>query len=57
MTIDPELDRLLAAKDAAEQWRNDADLALEAARDAQGYAEDDYYDACIAHKRYKESLK
>ena len=57
MSTDPELERLLESRDAAEQrWddlREDADWALTAA----SHAEHHYYDAEDAYDKYKRSLK
>jgi hypothetical protein len=57
MTVDPELDRLLKAKDVAGRRWDDSGLDLEDARDARHSAECDYYDAEEAYNNYVESLK
>jgi hypothetical protein len=57
MTADPELDRLLKAKDAAgRRWAANR-LRPQRQRDAQHSAECDYYDAEEAYNNYVESLK
>jgi hypothetical protein len=56
MTTDPELERLLKAKDVAgRRWAANR-FRPQRQRDAQHSAECDYYDANSAYNKYKESL-
>jgi hypothetical protein len=57
MSTDPELDRLLAERDAMLTLWDNATKARVAAVRAECWAEDAYYDALAAGNKHLESLK
>jgi hypothetical protein len=57
MSTDPELDRLLAVRDAMlTLWDNATEARVNAVR-AEYWAEDAYYDALAAGNKHLESLR